>query len=58
MSRAFDFGHLVALCRRTHDETRRSAARAADTYLVSTSVSLVRLRPCWLKGTASSRSCM
>ena len=25
----------VALCRRTYDETRRSAARAADTYLVT-----------------------
>ena len=25
----------VALCRRTHDETRRSAARAADRYLVT-----------------------
>ena len=35
MSRALDFGHLVELCRRTHEETRRSAARAADTYLVT-----------------------
>ena len=35
MSRALDFGHLVDLCRRTHEETRRSAARAADTYLVT-----------------------
>ena len=35
MNRAFDFGHLVDLCRRTHDETRRSAARAVDTYLVT-----------------------
>ena len=35
MSRAFDFGHLVDLCRRTHEETRRSAARAVDTYLVT-----------------------
>ena len=35
MSRAFDFGHLVDLCRRTHDETRRSAARAVDMYLVT-----------------------
>ena len=57
MSRAFDFGHLVALCRRIYDETRRSAARAADTYLVLTSVSLVRLSPRLIKGTASSRSC-
>ena len=35
MSRRFDFGHLVELCRRTHDESQRSAARAADTYLVT-----------------------
>ena len=35
MSRALDFGHLVDLCRRTHEETRRSAARAADTYPVT-----------------------
>ena len=35
MSRAFDFGHLVDLCRRTHEETRRSATRAADAYLVT-----------------------
>ena len=35
MSRPFDFGHLVDLCRRTHEETRRSAARAVDTYLVT-----------------------
>ena len=35
MSRAFDFGRLVDLCRRTHEETRRSAARAVDTYLVT-----------------------
>ena len=35
MSRALDFGHLVELCRRTHEETQRSAARAADTYLVT-----------------------
>ena len=35
MSRAFDFRHLVDLCRRTHDETRRAAARAVDTYLVT-----------------------
>ena len=34
MSRAFDFGQLVELCRRTHEETQSSAARAADTYLV------------------------
>ena len=35
MSRALDFGHLVELCRRAHEETRRSAARAADTFLVT-----------------------
>ena len=35
VSRALDFGHLVDLCRRIHEETRRSAARAADTYLVT-----------------------
>ena len=35
VSRAFDFGHLVDLCRRTHDEPRRSAARALDAYLVT-----------------------
>ena len=35
MSQEFDFGQLVELCRRTHEETQRSAARAADTYLVT-----------------------
>ena len=35
MSQAFDFGQLVELCRRTHEETQRSAVRAADTYLVT-----------------------
>ena len=35
MSRAFDFGQPVGLCRRPHDKTRRSAARAVDTYLVT-----------------------
>ena len=35
MSRAFDFGQLVELCRRTHEETQRSAALMADTYLVT-----------------------
>ena len=35
MSRAFDFGRLVDLCRRTHEETQRSAARAVDTHLVT-----------------------
>ena len=35
MSRTFDFGRLVDLCRRTHEETRRSAARAVDTHLVT-----------------------
>lgn len=34
MSRRFDFERLVELCRRTHDETRRSAARAVDRSLV------------------------
>ena len=34
MSQAFDFGNLVDLCRRTHEETQRSAARTADAYLV------------------------
>ena len=29
VSRALDFGDLVELCRRTHEETRRSAASAA-----------------------------
>ena len=35
MSQAFDFGNLVDLCRRTHEETQRSAARTADAYLVA-----------------------
>ena len=35
MSRALDLGDLVELCRRTHEETQRSAARAAGTYLVT-----------------------
>ena len=35
MSQAFDFGRLVDLCRQTHEETRRSAARAVDTHLVT-----------------------
>ena len=35
MSRTFDFGRLVDLCRRTHEETQRSAARAVDTHLVT-----------------------
>ena len=34
MSQRFDFERLVELCRRTHDETRRSAARAVDRSLV------------------------
>ena len=34
MSQTFDFEHLVELCRRTHEETRRSAARAVDRSLV------------------------
>ena len=35
MSREFDFGHLVDLCRRTHEESQSSAARVMDTYLVT-----------------------
>ena len=34
VSEAFDFERLVELCRRTHEETRRSAARAVDRSLV------------------------
>ena len=34
MSQKFDFQRLVDLCRQTHEETRRSATRAADAYLV------------------------
>ena len=34
MSGGFDFERLVELCRRTHEETRRSAARAIDRSLV------------------------
>ena len=34
MSRQFDFERLVELCRRTHEETRRSAVRAVDRSLV------------------------
>ena len=34
MSQSFDFERLVELCRHTHDETRRSAARAVDRSLV------------------------
>ena len=34
MSEGFDFERLVELCRRTHEETRRSAARAIDRSLV------------------------
>lgn len=34
MSQAFDFENLVELCRRTHEETQRSAARAVDSSLV------------------------
>ena len=30
MSREFDFGHLVDLCRRTHAESQRSAADTDD----------------------------
>ena len=35
MSQAFDFENLVELCRRTHEETQRSAARAIDHSLVA-----------------------
>ena len=35
MSRKFDFENLVELCKRTHAETRRSAARAVDRSLVA-----------------------
>ena len=34
MSQPFDFERLVELCRHTHEETRRSAARAVDRSLV------------------------
>ena len=34
MSRESDFENLVALCQRTHEETRRLAVRAVDGYLV------------------------
>ncbi len=34
MNQAFDFDNLVDLCRRTHEETQRSAARAIDRSLV------------------------
>ena len=34
MSRQFNFERLVELCQRTHEETRRSAARAIDRSLV------------------------
>ena len=34
MSQSFDFERLVELCRYTHEETRRSAARAVDRSLV------------------------
>ena len=35
VSRQFDFGHLVDLCRRIHERSRGAAARAADTYPVT-----------------------
>ena len=35
MSQQFDFERLVELCRRTHEDTRRSAARAVDRSLVA-----------------------
>ena len=34
MTRQFDFERLVELCRRTHEEARRSAARAINRSLV------------------------
>ena len=34
MSQSFDFERLVELCRRAHEETRRSSARAVDRSLV------------------------
>ena len=34
MSREIDFERLVTLCQRAHEETRSSAARAADRSLV------------------------
>ncbi|MCY4603700.1 MAG: PDDEXK nuclease domain-containing protein [Gemmatimonadetes bacterium] len=34
MSQTFDFENLVELCRRTHEETQRSAARTVDSSLV------------------------
>ena len=35
MSKTLDFEHLVGLCRRAHQETQRSTARAVDRYLVT-----------------------
>ena len=35
MSRKFDFENLVELCRQTHEETQRSAARAIDQFTCS-----------------------
>ena len=35
MSKTLDFEHLVGLCRRAHQETQRSMARAVDRYLVT-----------------------
>ena len=35
MSQQFNFENLVALCRRPHDQTQRSAARAIDRSLVA-----------------------
>ena len=34
MGQTFDFENLVELCRRTHEETQRSAARTVDSSLV------------------------
>ena len=35
MSQKFNFENLVELCRRTHDQTQRSAAQAIDRALVA-----------------------
>ncbi len=44
MSGGFDFEQLVGLCRRTHEETRRSAARAIDRSLVVESQAPSKIR--------------
>ena len=56
VSRGFDFGHLVDLSRRTHEETQRSAARAANPYLVTRNVKVShRLQEVGIKGCSTSR---